>query len=282
MRLQLRDVRLYFDIAGMGLVPDGPGMRQRPVVICLHGGPGFDHSMLKPYLAPLTDVAQLIFLDHRGNGRSDQSTPEWWNLSTWIDDVRAFCAALEIEQPILLGHSFGSFVALGVASRYPELPGKLVVSSGAARVRFDRALEMIGCLGGSRAREVAARNFERPTAETQDEYLRVCLPLYNPSPPDADVLARVVQRQEVSLHFWQNEIKSFDLFPVVGAIRCPTLIIAGELDPITTAADAKELAEAIPGSRLKLFADAGHGVFRDKPTEATELIRHFILTGQDG
>ncbi len=53
MRVQVGDVRLYFDVAGMGLVPDGPGMRQRPVVVCLHGGPGLDHSMLKAYLAPL-------------------------------------------------------------------------------------------------------------------------------------------------------------------------------------------------------------------------------------
>src|SRR5260221_12071449 len=71
----------------MGLVPDGPGMRQRPVVVCLHGGPGFDHSMLKPYLAPLADEAQLVFRDHRGNGRSDPSTTERWNLDTWVDDV---------------------------------------------------------------------------------------------------------------------------------------------------------------------------------------------------
>lgn len=277
MRVQVRDVRLYFDVAGMGLVPDGPGMRERPVVLCLHGGPGFDHSMLRPYLAPLADVVQLVFLDHRGNGRSDESVPEHWNLDTWIDDVRAFCAALEIERPILLGQSFGGIVALGVASRYPELAAKLVVSSGAARIRFDRALAMIERLGGPEARAVAARNFEHTSAETQTDYLRVCLPLYNPSPPNPDVLARVVRRHEVSLHFWQDEIKRFDLFAEVGAIRCPTLIVGGELDPITTTADLEELARAIPGARLEVFADAGHGVFRDKPAEAVAVIRDFIL-----
>jgi pimeloyl-ACP methyl ester carboxylesterase len=94
------------------------------------------------------------------------------------DDVRAFCATLEIERPILLGQSFGSFVALGVAARYPQLPRKLIVSSGAGRIRFDRALEMIERLGGPDARQVTARNFEQPTADTQNEYLRVCLPLY--------------------------------------------------------------------------------------------------------
>lgn len=91
MCVRVGDVRLYFDVGGMGLVPDGPMMREHPIVICLHGGPGFDHSTLKPFLGPLEAEAQLIFLDHRGQGRSDESTPSCWNLDTWIDDVAAFC-----------------------------------------------------------------------------------------------------------------------------------------------------------------------------------------------
>jgi pimeloyl-ACP methyl ester carboxylesterase len=117
VRVQVRDVRLYFDVVGAGLVANGPAMRERPVLICLHGGPGFDHSTLKDVLSPLADVAQLVFVDQRGNGRSDRSTPEYWNLDTWIDDIPAFCEALELERPMLLGQSFGGFVALGVAAR---------------------------------------------------------------------------------------------------------------------------------------------------------------------
>src|SRR5438874_1542136 len=143
----------------MELVPDGSIMRKRPVVVCLHGGPGFDHSTLKPFLGPLEDEAQLIFLDHRGQGRSDESTPSRWNLDTWIDDVAAFCDVLGIERPIILGQSFGGMVALGVAIRYPELPARLVVSSSPARFRVERALAMFEELGGEKARAVAARFF---------------------------------------------------------------------------------------------------------------------------
>src|SRR5712691_7761082 len=117
----------------MGLIPDGPVMRERPVLLCLHGGPGFDHSMLKTSLAPLADVAQLVFLDHRGQGRSDESTPERWNLDTWIEDVVGFCEALGIERPVVLGQSFGGVVALGMAIRHPDLPAKLIVSSSIAK-----------------------------------------------------------------------------------------------------------------------------------------------------
>ena len=277
MRVQVRDVRLYFDVVGAGLVADGPAMRERPVLICLHGGPGFDHSSLKEVLSPLAEVAQLVFVDQRGNGRSDRSTPERWNLDTWIDDVAAFCEALELERPLLFGQSFGGFVALGVAARHQDLTAKLIVSSSAARIRMDRSLAMFEQLGGPEARAAAERNFMSPSVETRAEYLRVCAPLYNPTPRDPDVLRRVVRNDEVGIHFWSDEIHRFDLVPELAAIRTPTLVLGGELDPITTAQDIRELAAAIPEARLEMFLDAGHGVFHERPGEALALIRDFIV-----
>ena len=72
MRVALRDgTRIFFEVIGTKLVADGPTMRERPTLLLLHGGPGFDHSGLATTLAPLSDVAQLVLLDHRGQGRSD-------------------------------------------------------------------------------------------------------------------------------------------------------------------------------------------------------------------
>ncbi len=279
MRVSVRDTRLYFDVEGIGLVPDGPAMCEQPVVVCLHGGPGFDHSMLKSSLAPLADVAQLVFPDHRGNGRSDPSSPEHWNLDTWIDDLRGFCEALGLERPIILGQSFGGVVAMGAAIRYPELPAKLIVSSSIAKFRLDRALPMFEKLGGEQARTVAERYFADPNEETFDEFMAVCLPLYNTTPLDPDVVARVQLRPEVATHFFRGEATTYDWFGELDRITAPTLILAGELDPITTLADHEDLAAAISGSRLEVFPDAGHGVFRDKPQEALAVIREFILAG---
>jgi pimeloyl-ACP methyl ester carboxylesterase len=276
VRVQVGDVRLFFDVVGSALVPDGPEMRELPVLVGLHGGPGFDHSSLKVAMSPLADVAQLLFPDQRGNGRSDASASDRWNLDTWIADVPAFCEVLGIERPIFLGASFGGFVALGVAGRYPQLPAKLILLSTAARVRPDRALAMFERLGGIEAREAAARNFERPDAETRKTYQRICLPLYNPGSPDPDVLARVVQRPEVGIHFWGGELTRFDLTAEAATVECPTLILGGDLDPITTAADLEDLAAAIPGSRLEIVSDTGHGL-RNKPEEALAIIRDFIL-----
>jgi len=277
MRVRVRDVELYFDTAGMGLVPDGPAMRERPVVVCLHGGPGFDHSTLKHSLAPLAEDVQLVFLDHRGQGRSDESTPERWNFDNWIEDLSAFCEALGLERPVILGQSFGGMVALGTAIRHPELPAKLIVSSSAAKFRLDRALVMFERLGGEEARTVAERLFRDPNQEHFDAFVATCLPLYNPTPADPDVLARVRLRPEVGFHFFKGEGFTYDWFGELDRIRCPTLILAGEVDPITPVADHEEMAAAIPGSQLEVFPDAGHGVFRDKPTEAIALIRDFLL-----
>jgi len=276
MRVQVDDVRLYFDVVGMGLVPEGPTMRQRPVVLCLHGGPGFDHSFLKHSLAPLQDEAQLIFVDHRGQGRSDQSAPDRWNLDTWIEDVRRFCDVLEIDRPVMLGQSFGGVVALGVAIRYPDLLEKLIVSSSIARFRLDRALPMFERLGGETARSVAQAFFHEPNQENLDAFMVTCLPLYNPTPLDPDMLARVRLRPEVAVHFFRGEAFAYDWFDDLSRIRCPTLILAGELDPITPVADQRDMASVIQGSRLEVFPNAGHGVFRDRPEEALSAISEFI------
>ena len=283
MRVRVGDVRLYFDVEGMGLVPEGPVMRERPTIVCLHGGPGFDHSTLKPFLAPLADSAQLIFLDHRGQGRSDESSPDRWNLDTWIEDIRAFCDVLGIQKPIILGQSFGGIVALGVAIRHPDLPGRLIVSSSTAKFREDPALAMFERLGGEKPRLVAERFFHEPNKESFDVFMATCLPLFTQSPPDPDVRARIRMRPEVAFHFFRGEIRTYDWFGDLNRIRCPTLILAGELDPINTIPDHEEMAAAIRGSQLEVFRDAGHGVFRDKPDEALPVIRDFVLaTGNPG
>ena len=77
MWVQVNGVRLFFDVEGAGLVPDGPRMREKPTVVLLHGGPGFDHSIYKPAFSSLADVAQVVFLDHRGNGRSEAGPQEF-------------------------------------------------------------------------------------------------------------------------------------------------------------------------------------------------------------
>jgi proline iminopeptidase len=228
-------------------------------------------------LAPLADVAQLVLLDHRGQGRSDGDDPADWTLERWVPDIAEFCSALELEQPIILGQSFGGVVALAVGARYPDLPAKLVVSSSLARFRPDRAFPMFERLGGPQVRAVAERHFTELSDESAEEFVRVALPVYNPTPLDPDVIARTRLKLEVGNEWFRREGLTVNLLPELGAIRCPTLVLGGELDPICPVADSEDIAGAIPNAELHVVEGAGHGVFRDKPEEAVALIREFVV-----
>ena len=72
MHIDVNGTRLWFDVDGPALVPDGSEMRQRPTVVLVHGGPGtYDHSYFKPDFGRLAEQAQVVYLDLRGHGRSD-------------------------------------------------------------------------------------------------------------------------------------------------------------------------------------------------------------------
>src|SRR5215207_6956469 len=139
MQIEVNGTRLWFDVDGAALVPDGPGMRERPTVVLLHGGPGsFDHSYFKPDLAPLTGVAQVVYLDLRDHGRSARHDPADWTFEVCADDVRAFCDVVGIARPIVYGHSMGGFVAMLYGARHPGHAGALILQSTMARFDLER------------------------------------------------------------------------------------------------------------------------------------------------
>jgi proline-specific peptidase len=276
--VSIGDVRVFVDIDGAKLVPEDDTMRERPTIVFLHGGPGFDHSMFKAFYSQLADIAQLVYYDHRGNGRSEDGPRERWTLDQWADDVRTLCETLGIEHPVVFGTSFGGFVALNYAARHPDHPSKLIVTSTTSKIHLDRSLEMFERLGGPEVRAVAARFFEEPTKENRDEYQRVVLPVYTRRPLPPELIARVVRRDEVSEHFFRGELLTFDLGPRLAQITCPVLQLAGEADPIVTIEDSEDLAAALPAhARFERFPNAGHMLAVEDPERVGELVREFVL-----
>jgi pimeloyl-ACP methyl ester carboxylesterase len=281
MLVSIGDTRLFVDVDGPSLVPDGSHMHERPTLIMLHGGPGFDHTVFKqPVFAPLTQVAQVVYYDHRGNGRSDRSTPDRWNLDTWADDLHALCNVLGIERPVVYGASFGGFVALNYALRHPEQPSKLILSSTAAHIHLERSFVMFERFGGPEAREVAERFWRDPIAENFEEYRRVCLPLYTQREQPQEVHARVTHRLDVAAHFRRSGQMRFDFREEVQSIRCPVLVMAGLLDPMVTIDDARELAAALPPETTQIleFENAGHMLPLEEPEAVIAAITKFIAT----
>lgn len=278
MFVTINDTRLFFDVVGPKLSPVGDQMVERPTLLVLHGGPGFDHSTLRPYFDRFADAYQVVYLDHRGCGRSlgDQ---DGWYLDQWADDIDQFCKTLGIDAPIVFGQSFGGMVAMHYAARYPDAPSKVILSSTAAQFRLDATEQMMRQLGGERAAQLAQEFFTTPSSEIFEEYSKVCLPLYAQSdhPDAADFRARAIQRPEVAVHFFKEEMKSMDMRAEIAAIPCPTLVMGGDLDPVTPPICATEIAKAIgENAQLEMFEACGHGAHRDHPEAAERVIRAFL------
>lgn len=280
MRIEVEPgVRLYVDVEGPGLVPDGPVMRDKPTLVLLHGGPGFDHSSFKPLFSRLSDVAQIVYIDHRGHGRSDRRPVAEWNLDTFADDVVRLCRALGIERPVVLGQSYGGFVAQRYLARHPAHPGKVILSSTSHHFGLARKLAMFQRLGGEAARRAAEAFWTDPTPATWADYERLCRPHYNTTPAaDPDAKARTIAVDDILFHTARHEMPTMSLLGGLAAVQCPVLVMHGDADPVTPIEDAEEIVAALPPQwvQFQRFANVGHGAWRDQPDAALAVLRRFI------
>jgi pimeloyl-ACP methyl ester carboxylesterase len=267
MRVEIEPgVRLFVDVDGAGLVPDGASMVERPTVVLLHGGPGLDHTMYKGDDAMvLTDIAQVVFYDHRGNGRSDRGTPDDWTLDTWADDVVRLCDAMGIERPVVFGASFGGFVAQRYLARHPDHPSKVVLACTTARLDLDALATRFTELGGEVA-GATARQFFGGDVSVMPAFVEHCIPLYATEPLDPNSMVRAVMNPELMTRFFQGEATTMDLRAGLAAARCPVLVLGGELDPVMPRERVREVVAALP-------ADVRH--FEELPG-----LSHFQVCGK--
>jgi proline-specific peptidase len=273
--------RLFFDVLGEKLALDGPRVREKPTLIVMHGGPGFDHMSMRPDFDEFADIAQVVYFDHRGNGRSVPSDKSTWTLAQWGDDVKGLCDVLGIEKPIVFGQSFGGMVAQSYATRHPDHPRAVIFSSTAARMDMAASLDIFEKKGGPDAREIAHRFWHEGNDEQFAEYMKKVMPLYNTRPRAGgeDARARAIARPEVYRHFSLPgcELLTMDFRKALANVKCPALVLAGSEDPITPPHLATEIASSLPrGSQLEIFDDCGHGAFRDNGTLVFPVIRAFI------
>jgi proline iminopeptidase len=271
--------RLFFDVAGSGLEPTPAELVERPTLLLLHGGPGGDHSSFRPYFDRFAETHQVVYLDQRGQGRSDGwEQPDGWNLDTWADDVVRFCDVVGIEHPVVLGLSFGGFVAIRYAARHPDHPAKLILSSTTARARTDLSEERFAELGGPEAVRTYRRVFVDGdhSIEAMIDYLTINMPLYNQVPSGFGP-SRTLMNLAVFDHFTRTW-GEMDLRDDVGRIETPTLVLGGRDDPMTPHECSTEIFDLLPEGvgRLEILDRCGHGTFRDQPEETEHLVRAFL------
>ena len=284
MQVEVNGTRLWYDVDGPLLVPDGPRMRVRPTVVLVHGGPGsYDHSYFKPEFARLSMEAQVVYLDMRGHGRSDWGDPSAWSFEACADDVRALCDTLGIARPIVYGHSLGGFVAMLYGARHPGHAGALILQSTMARFDLGRIVESFRRAGGDEVAAVAARAYGGdPGSVSAEEWAR-CFAVFGPWVPGDQVQSRKIINEAlrpVGLELLQR----FDVLDQLDRVECPTLVCVGDLDPVTPVSAAREIVKALPPgrARLEVFEGAGHFLWMDVADRYWPLVSEFVLTASAG
>ncbi len=285
MHASIRGTRIYFDVEGMGLVPDGPVMRQRPVAMVIHGGPGSDHSGFKPGFSPLVARLQLVYFDHRGQGRSDPADPATYTLDENVEDMEALRRHLGLGPIVSIGTSYGGMVAMAHAARYPEAVSHLVLIVTAAHGGFiPRAQAIVRERGTAEQQAVCEKVWAGAfrSAEEMRHYYAVMGPMYarrhDAAATEAGRLRTIHSPEALNRAFGPGGfLRTFDLRPELPRIAVPTLVLAGRHDWICPPEFSEEIASLIPNADLRVFEHSSHSIRSDEPEAMVDAILGFLV-----
>ncbi len=291
MYASVNDTLLYFDVDGAQLRLDHDTLTANPTIVVIHGGPGFDQGYLRPGLGPLRDLAQVVYVDLRGQGRSAHAALETCTLEQMADDVMALCDHLGIAAPVLLGHSAGGFVALLAALGHPGMVGALVLCNTAASLASEPEVESpsLADRADPDAVAVAARVFSGDISpETSHAFDRLVAPYYA-APGHEDIPGRLfpLSRRAVDVmhHFFSQLAPRYDVRDQLAEIAVPTLVVTGAYDWVCPPASSRTIAARIPQAAYVLLKDSGHFTFSEQPERfheavATFLTNHFLTVNR--
>lgn len=282
MWAKVNGTRLFFDTDGASLVPDGPRLREKPVVFLLHGGPGGDHAPFKGSLDGLREQAQLVYLDHRGSGRSAPCPAETCTLEQNIADVDAVRDYLGLDRITVLGSSYGGMVAQGYAIAFPDRLANLILVATSPSHEFLQAAQRIVAERGSPDQQRVCQRLWDGAFESLDqlrEYYALMGPWYsvkfNPQQQEESWGRSLRNYQRLNEGF-AGFLRTFDFRPQLGQITCPTLVLAGAHDWICPVDQSREIAARIPRAHLKVFAHSAHSIASDEPEAFLAAVRGFL------
>lgn len=248
-QIVIKDVVLHYKVSGEGRN-----------VILLHGW-GCTHDIFRNLHAILEKDFKVYAIDFPGFGKSSVPT-EVWGVEEYTRMLEIFIRELNIENPVLLGHSFGGRVAILYASRNPVEKVILVDAAGVRPRRtakyyvkvysYKLYKKLLPLLVG---REKAAEQIESYRKKAGSEDYK------NLSGTMRKIFVKVV-----------NE----DLKKVMSRITASVLLIWGENDTATPLRDAKIMNKRIKDSGLVIFKNAGHYSFLDKPYDFQAVLNSFL------
>lgn len=257
--------------------------RGAPVLV-MHGGPGLSHAYFRPYLDALGQTAELIYYDHRGNGRSSgRESLDDVTLEQWASDAEALRLALKLGSVVVLGHGFGGFVAQTYARLYPKSLRGLILANTSPTLDYPAQM-----LGGAREagspESVAAvmACMSQPVLNDDDWHKRwqQALPAYffryqtMYGAALSDGLGFCAQAYNRGMFGLAPQFSSLDWLPGIDA---PALVVAGQHDWWAPPSEgAERLAQQLPRARRTTFEHSGHYPFVEETTAFCHAVRTFL------
>ncbi len=279
MKAKIRDTEIFFDIEGASIVVEDNLIREKPVALLLHGGPGGDHTSYKPLFSRLADRFQLVYIDHRGQGRSARGDRSNYTLYNNIEDIEALRKYLGLEQIIVIGGSYGGMVALSYAARYPHAVSHLIAYATVASYEFlAKAQQTLNQIGTPAQIEIAQRLWDgnfRSNDELQT-YFELLHPLYSYSTKSAVTKTNGILSYEATNEAFGGFLSSYDIRSELPKIVAPTLVLAGRHDWICAPEFSEEIARLIPHAQLQIFEESGHLLRVDEPDRLIDSIAQFV------
>lgn len=281
-------IEAYIKTEGASLYTQTMG-KGSPLII-LHGGAGYiTHDYLLPHMQRLAKNNLIVLYDQRALGKSTgDPIPEQINLNTYIQDLDAIRASLGVNKVSLLGHSFGSFLALHYAITHPESVDKLILASSMPISTPDLGLflteyaKRVAPCANELQKIESSEAYLSGDPETAQNYLKIVYQTYLYDPENIHKLNLFKSQKEVLNGFkvWnifkeQVFLQPYDMTDQLKKLQNKTLIVHGDVDIIPFAV-AEHIKDALPSSTLIKIQNSGHFPFVEQPEPFFKAIEEFL------
>jgi 3-oxoadipate enol-lactonase len=252
-------------INGMDINYELSGPADGPVVV-LHHPLATNLTSWDELTAVLEPRYRVLRLDARGHGKSDAPSPPY-QLESLAKDVVDLMTACGIERASFLGLSMGGMVGQYLGLLHPERFNSLILASTSSRIPDDAQpiwdQRISSALTGGMVTQVdgAMQRWLSPRALNENAAL-------------AERLRKMIQSTPIDGYVgWCHAIRRLNVTDRLGAVRLPTRVIVGEIDPATPVAAAQAIHAAIPNSDLVIVPGVSHMLHNEEP----ELFHSHVL-----
>jgi proline iminopeptidase len=262
------------------------GRADAPLLVVLHGGPGLDHTYLRPWLDPLSERHHLVYVDLRGHGHSDlPPDANGYTISAAALDIHNVIQALGHGAPAdVLAHDFGCTVAVELAVGHAESVNRLVLvgpysNSGQIQSMPERTRRSIGDAGFAAMVALSTPQGTLRDPRSVDALFRGLGRMWFHRIPSDAVYRRL--SRDVTYHAAADEhflvsMAGWSAIQRAPEVRASTLVVSGDDDQTFPPADSRALADLFPHGRYAAVGEAGHLPFVEQPARFRDTVEGFL------